>query len=722
MSWWARVGQLYITLVRRAHKYILCKSDMTIFVIAIYKKYVSLFNTKYNHIILIHHLLSFSSSHIHLPILLLISGDIHPNPGPVNKNFSLCHLNARSLKAAGRVNEINETLVEDCKFDLIAVTESHLAPSTKDHEVELPSFKIFRKDRNRNGGGVAIYCHQNFSPHRRIDLERDDLEIIWVEVNISNKKHLISSCYRPPGQNRLTATNFINLLRSSLEQALQSNPTSLTLLGDLNDRCTIWDSIHSDSELKNDLHTLLIDLNLFQLITTPTRGNNILDLLITNSPIHFYDHGTLPPLTNLDHDIIFGKLQYSYSTSSPYSRRIWKYDHGDYTSMNNQLNNINITPNCDPNQTACSLTHEISECMKTHIPSNLVTIKPRDKPWYTSAVKKLHKQVRKLHALKTSTNNPIHIQQFKTKRHEAKEALRTAKNNYYQSISNNILDPECTPKSFWKLVKGVYNPNNHSSIPTLIDNGTQYTDDADKAELLNNHFVSQTILPDSNIPLPPMHYLTLARLDRIAVTPLMVKKILLSLNVNKAVGPDHVGNRILKECAESLCHPLAILFQSSLDMGVFPTCWKDAQVSSIFKQIDRQIKTNYRPISLLSCMSKVLEKIVFDHVYPFFVENKLLTDDNSGFRPNDSAINRLLSIIENIHKGFDDHMDSVFVSLDISKAFDRVWHEGLIHKLEQNGISGSLLAWFSSYLSNRCQQVVISSRISSFKPIHSEVP
>ena len=163
-----------------------------------------------------------------------------------------------------------------------------------------------------------------------------------------------------------------------------------------------------------------------------------------------------------------------------------------------------------------------------------------------------------------------------------------------------------------------------------------------------------------------MHYLTHARLDRIAVTPLMVQKILQSLNVNKAVGIDHIGNRILKECAESLSEPLSILFQSSLDQGIFPTSWKDAQVSAIFKQIDRQIKTNYRPISLLSCMSKVLEKIVFDHVYPFFVENNLFTDDNSGFKPNDSAINRLLSIIENIHKGFDDHMDSVFVSLDIS--------------------------------------------------------
>ena len=372
-------------------------------------------------------------------------------------------------------------------------------------------------------------------------------------------------------------------------------------------------SVHSDSELKNDLHSLLIDLNLFQLISTPTRGNHILDLLITNSPIHYYDSGTLPSPSNFDHDFIYGNSQYSYSSSSSFTRRIWKYDHGDYASMNNHLtNNITITPNSDPNILTSTLTHEIKQCMNQYIPNNLVTIKTKDKPWYTSTVKKLHKQVRKLHALKNITNNPIHIQQFKTKRQEAKEALRTAKNNYYSTISDNLLSPDCTPKTFWKLVKGVYNPTNQSTIPTLIDNGTQYTNDTDKAEILNNHFIAQSVMPNSNAQLPPMHYLTHARLDRIAVTPLMVKKILQSLNVNKAVGIDHIGNRILKECAESLSEPLSILFQSSLDQGIFPTSWKDAQVSAIFKQIDRQIKTNYRPISLLSCMSKVLKKTVFD--------------------------------------------------------------------------------------------------------------
>ena len=484
-----------------------------------------------------------------------------------------------------------------------------------------------------------------------------------MELLLSNQKHLIASCYRRPGQTRPQTTHFLSQFKTSVELALNTNPYSLTILGDLNDRCTTWDSTHHLSELKNDLHTLLLDLNLHQLINTPTRGNYLLDLLITDSPIHFYDSGTLPSFSTLDHDIIYGKFQYSYCTSSNYTRRIWKYDLGNYPDLNSDLlNNISLPDPNDINTSTTTLTNQILHSMSKFIPNQTVTIRPKNKPWYTANVKKLYNQCHKLFLLKNRTNNPDHIQLFKTKRHEAKIAFRTAKQNYYSNISDNLLDPDCTPKTFWKLVKGVYNTNNQSTIPTLIDNGIQYTDDTEKAELLNNYFISQTILPTSNIPLPPMHYLTHARLDRIAVTPLMVKKILLSLNTNKAVGPDHIGNYILKKCAESLCEPLAILFQSSLDQGVFPTCWKDAQVSAIFKQIDRQIKTNYRPISLLSCMSKVLEKIVFNHVYPFFILNHLLTEDNSGFRPNDSATNRLLSILENIHKGFDDHMDSIYLS------------------------------------------------------------
>ena len=159
-----------------------------------------------------------------------------------------------------------------------------------------------------------------------------------------------------------------------------------------------------------------------------------------------------------------------------------------------------------------------------------------------------------------------------------------------------------------------------------------------------------------------------------------------------------------------------------MKLGIFPNQWKTATVTAIFKKNNRQIKENYRPISLLSCISKVFEKIVFNQLYQYCTDNDILSDSNSGFRPNDSAINRLLHITDNIYKGLNEHNEILLVFLDISKAFDKVWHEGLLHKLKTIGICGHLLAWFTSYLDNRKQKVVLNGKTSSIKKLHAGVP
>ena len=150
------------------------------------------------------------------------------------------------------------------------------------------------------------------------------------------------------------------------------------------------------------------------------------------------------------------------------------------------------------------------------------------------------------------------------------------------------MDVNTTSKSYWKLVKSVYGNKQHVNIPPLLEDGVLINNDIDKANLLNNYFISQTIPPNTNIPLPVFEYLTNARLDNIVITPAIVGKVLQSLDPSKATGPDGIGNRVLKECAESLSVPLSIIFNKSLDLGLFPDQWKDAIVSAIFKKDDRQ--------------------------------------------------------------------------------------------------------------------------------------
>ena len=147
-------------------------------------------------------------------------------------------------------------------------------------------------------------------------------------------------------------------------------------------------------------------------------------------------------------------------------------------------------------------------------------------------------------------------------------------------------------------------------------------------------------------------------------------------------------------------------------------------VTPVFYKGDKQLINNYRPISLLPIGGKIFEKIIFNNLYNYLHLNDLITKNQSGFRPGDSTTNQLLYLVDEIHQAFDspESLEVRAVFLDIPKAFDKVWHEGLIFKLEQNGISGGLLKLFGNYLSNRKQRVVLNGSYSEYSIIKSGVP
>ena len=127
---------------------------------------------------------------------------------------------------------------------------------------------------------------------------------------------------------------------------------------------------------------------------------------------------------------------------------------------------------------------------------------------------------------------------------------------------------------------------------------------------------------------------------------------------------------------------------------------------------------------LFSQYLQVFERIIFKNVYNFLISNNLITKHQSGFKPGDSGTNQLLSLVHEIHLAFHDKscLEVRSIYLDMSKAFDKVWHEGLIHKLKQNGIDGNLLIFFTNYLSNRKQRVVVNGAMSDWAPLRSAVP
>ena len=274
------------------------------------------------------------------------------------------------------------------------------------------------------------------------------------------------------------------------------------------------------------------------------------------------------------------------------------------------------------------------------------------------------------------------------------------------------------------MTKLLLKESSEPEVQPIYFNGKYHDDAKDKADILNIFFHNQSMVDDSNCSLPdddlnmdPNHLLS-----DINITIDDVKDALKILDSNKDVGPDLIHGRILKECQEQLAKPLCQLFKKSLSLKKFPSDWKLANVIPIYKKDDRADPKNYRPISLLSILGKVFERIVFKYVHNFFLENQFIISAQSGFTAGDSTTNQLIDIYNSFCKALDEGKEIRAVFCDISKAFDKVWHRGLIYKLQKAGISGSLLAWFENYLSHRKQRVVISGQCSEFIDVQAGVP
>ena len=174
-------------------------------------------------------------------------------------------------------------------------------------------------------------------------------------------------------------------------------------------------------------------------------------------------------------------------------------------------------------------------------------------------------------------------------------------------------------------------------------------------------------------------------------------------------------------CNKTLVYPLKLIFKASIQEGVFPDCWKKANVVPIHKKESKSLLKNHRPISLLPIFGKLYERIIFKELFNHFHQNHLFTKCQSGFLPGDSCISQLLSVVYKINSSFDcdPTIDVSGVFLDISKAFDKVWHKGILFKLKTYGVNGEVLTLLTNYLYERYQRVVLNGQTSSWELVKS---
>ena len=201
----------------------------------------------------------------------------------------------------------------------------------------------------------------------------------------------------------------------------------------------------------------------------------------------------------------------------------------------------------------------------------------------------------------------------------------------------------------------------------------------------------------------------------------MVKKVITNLDSSKASGPDCIPVVVLKNCEPELSYILAKLFNKCLKESCFPDCWKVSSVVPVFKNVgERSTAKNYRPVSHLSVVSKVFEKLVNNRIINHLEKCGLFSDFQYGFRSSRSIADLLIVVSDRMARAFNKSGATRALALDISKAFDRVWHAGLLHKLKSHGISGQIFGLISSFLSNR--RLVLDGKSSQEYPVNAGVP
>ena len=633
---------------------------------------------------------------------------------PSAKFTNIIHFNAHSIK-----KKLNSLEAEVKGFDVVCLCETWLHDGISNTDIELHGFQPpFRNDRGDGYGGVAIYVRNNFIAKRHRELEDENLEAIWVEIHNGNLPCLVGCFYRPP----TSKVHYWNLIETSLKKAKDIQQDNIFIVGDFN----------CDAKINNNTIDKLLDRNQFTRLNnapthiTPT-NRKIIDIAATTSP-RLVDscHVHTPSISN--HAPISFSIKNSRQRAKTFRRRVWVFKDVDWGELNEDLTNCEwaeVIQATNADDMVKAWNKQYTDIVEQHIHRKTITIRQGEPKWMTPDIRHAIIIRNRLHSKAKRKDTPISWEKFKRQRNRVINKIRKAKQRQHKKNASFLrTNQKSNPKTWWKTVKSFYNTKCTKSDfdqPLIVDNHI-LTDEKDKANALNDFFASQSNLEQEERELPLLYPLNKNTIENVNITAAKVNKILQCLQTSKASGPDELNPLILKKTAKSISPIIAHIFNHSMKTSTFPSIWKLAHVTPLFKKGDRHNTGNYRPISLLSILSKVLERCVFDQVFEYFTENNIISKVQAAYIKNSGTELQLIEIYHRIVSEMDKGNMVRFIFCDISKAFDRVWHDGLMYKLERAGISGRLLKWFESYLAGRCQRVVIKGVKSDIKFLNAGVP
>ena len=667
------------------------------------------------------------------------------NPGP--QSLKVSYQNVQGLIPFSQLNDphpaLDKTKIMELnsfinKFtpDVLLLNETWLKKSIADEEIidKFLNYKIFRSDRSqvthppdpsnpkkfrKNGGGVLIAVKMDIEAEvKRISM-RKGAEIVSVEVKINDEKLIFCSVYRV---GTLGSVNHDSIMSSLKSFYGGRNLKNVVIAGDLNLSSVSW-PLNEETNDFSQIDRLFIDsfseLGLHQCIEEPTHcKGRTLDLILTNNrpilrDIKVHKHNDI---CKSDHYAVSFTVVTKFKRKKASKRNVYNFKKANWDRLNQEIGSVPweaLIDGQDPELAWTSFKDIFFKLVERHVPRIAISEKFTS-PWFDSECYEAYRSKERAHKkFKLSSNIHNEVKRDAARKHFKNICSKKMRDNLY-----NTDDPALITKKFWSHVKS----NSKSQrIPECIQlNGRYRTNAKDKADLFNDFFCDQfSGGSEYGIPIDWSN----DEAFHIEFPPSKVKSLLSNINSNKACGPDSIHGKLLKNCANSLCHPFSLLFTLSYNTGYIPREWKLGNVVPVHKKGSKDNVENYRPISLTSLVMKTFERIIKDELLVRI--HPLLDNRQHGFLNSKSCTTNMVLFSDNVVLSINDceTFGTDVVYFDFSKAFDSVNHDLILLKLKYYfGIEGRLLKFIENYLCGREQRVVIENENSLNKAVLSGVP
>jgi exonuclease III len=638
------------------------------------------------------------------------------------KGLKLYHLNIRSILP--KLDELRNTEgIFNMKASVIAFTESHLSTAINDGELSIDGYKLFRKDRvNRPGGGIAVYVKNVLKCINCVQFESDDLESLWLEfIQDGSSPLLLCTVYRPPD----STVDWYEKFERQLHQAC-CYTKNLVLMGDFNidflkDVPKHWESLYNSygfsqiignpTRCTNSSSTL-ID-HVYVSCTDFVRNSNVIHINISD---HYatgivWKAGMQNMLSNTHHNVVCYRKMKNVS---------FEVNDSFISSMNSVCKVENV------NEKLSSFNDALLQVER----DNYSIIERRAKrpaqpKWFNDRIKQ---EIRKRNYYKTSGQFDL----YKVQRNKVVNIIKYEKCYYYKNL---ILESRGDARTLWSTFNDVIGNVTVPVLPVLNVNGSVLTDVYDIANNFNEYFINiashvTSKLPVSHEFIPSSEFqnfvnVKLSDAERYYIpyiSPAEVLSHLKQLSVRKATGLDSISASLIRTVEQYLILPLSHIINTSIEKGIYPSTWKIAKVVSLHKGGSLSDLNNFRPISILSVISKVIERHVHDSLYKYLTQHSLLCKSQFGFRKGYSCFTCLSSMVSDWLENINNDKLVGFIALDFRKAFDVLPHDILLKKLLLYGCDDLTLRWFQSYLSNRTQRVILNNVLSDTGDVKFGVP